>query len=1331
MSTKKKLAAGKSFKFFDYQVIDTDLNNSYLSSSSSSSSDEDDKNFSKIKVKKTDNNSFIIQMFGINEYGETCSVFVKDFNPFFYIKVAEDWTQNNANILLIFLRSKLNSYHSLSLLGAELCYNKKLYDFSGDTSFKFVKLYFKTKTAMNRIKNLWYTFSEGSDGRQSSELKSFIYSYIPSLPEPQITKKIRLELYETAIPPLLRFFHIYNISPSGWIYIPTTCFANFEKKTTCTFEYICSANQLKPLHKKEAIVPYKICSFDIEASSSHGEFPLPKKTYKKLAANLIDCFSLHSPSTKEKINIFIKKVVLTAFAYDKFENVDVVYTKTQISKTQLNELINVFIQTPINIEKIKNNDANDTFFEKKIDLFFGGGGGDEDDDAVDTENSLGEIVDNDEEKCVYKKSTVLTTVEPGKEDNIFIQEVLTNISFSREEKIKIIDNAFLYCNFPPIEGDKTTFIGSTFLRYGEKTPYLNHCIALNTCNPVPNAEIVAVSTEKELLIEWKNLIQRENPDIIIGYNIFGFDYEFLFRRAEENNCQIDFLSLSRNINESCGVENFENGKLQLKNTKVNLASGEYDLNYPNIIGRLQIDMLIYMRREFNLSSYKLDNVAGGFICDDIKKIEINENNNTTLLYSSNLSGLNIDDYIHIEITGFTTDYYRNGKKYKVMEIIAAEKIIIIEDCHFDLEKIMKNKSIKWCMAKDDVSPQDIFKLSNGSSDDRAVVAKYCIQDCNLVHHLINKIDVLTGYIEMSNICSVPISFLVFRGQGIKLTSFVAKKCREKGILMPDLNKKGGNDGYEGAVVLPPKCAMYMDNPVACVDYSSLYPSSMISQNYSPDSKVWKKEYDLNGKLIQESGIKDYSGNFIYDNLPGYKYIDIQFDNFKYISKTRSSGAATKAEKTKVGYTICRWAQFPDDKKAIMPSILQELLKARSHTKKLMNVETDPFMKNILDKRQLGYKVTANSLYGQCGAKTSTFYEKDVAASTTATGRMMIMYAKKMIEDVYGNLRYTTKTHGEVQCRAEYVYGDTDSVFMTFNLERTNGEKIRGKEALEITIEIAQDAAELCTKWLKPPMELSYEKTLMPFILLSKKRYVGMLYETNPNKGKLKYMGLSLKRRDSCDYLKDTYGEILNILMKEQNVSCAIQYLNKSMENLINGHVKMEKLTITKSLRSDYKNPNQIAHKVLANRIGERDPGNKPKSGDRIKFVHFINSSSVSTLQGDKIETPEFILQNKLKIDYAFYITNQLMKPLQQLFGLAIEDIYTILNKKGGLIEYKKSIQNLEKNAATMTTEEYEKFIKDREKISSSRVKILLFDNFLNKINNKKNETKEITSFFSK
>jgi len=575
---------------------------------------------------------------------------------------------------------------------------------------------------------------------------------------------------------------------------------------------------------------------------------------------------------------------------------------------------------------------------------------------------------------------------------------------------------------------------------------------------------------------------------------------------------------------------------------------------------------------------------------------------------------------------------------------------------------------------------------------------------------------------MSRICSVPISFLVFRGQGIKLTSYVAKKCREKNTLMPDLDKTGGNEGYEGAIVLPPKCSMYMDNPVACVDYSSLYPSSMISQNLSHDSKVWTKEFDLTGKLIRQTGQQDAAGNFIYDNLPGYQYIDLEFDLFRWVRTSPTK----KEEKVKYGKKICRWAQFPDGRKGIMPSILEELLKARSDTRKLAKNEKDPFMANILDKRQLGYKVTANSLYGQCGAKTSTFYEKDVAASTTATGRMMIIYARRIIEEVYGDMEYETENHGVVRTKAEYVYGDTDSVFFTFNLEDPNtGEKIRGQRALEIIFDIAQDAAKLCTQWLKPPMELSYEKTLMPFILLSKKRYVGMLYETDPKKGKLKYMGLALKRRDSCDYLKDVYGDIITILMKENNIGKSVEYLNQALNCLIRGEVPMSKLMITKALKSDYKNPQQIAHYVLAERIGKRDPGNKPKAGDRIKYLYFANPNK-KALQGEKIETPEYVVEKKLPVDYAFYITNQLMKPLQQLFGLALEQIWEFQGKPSAIKKFKKEMEVLEGEYASL-----ELFMKAKEKFCSKKVKALLFDKYLVQIQNQRNGVRELTSYFGR
>ena len=126
---------------------------------------------------------------------------------------------------------------------------------------------------------------------------------------------------------------------------------------------------------------------------------------------------------------------------------------------------------------------------------------------------------------------------------------------------------------------------------------------------------------------------------------------------------------------------------------------------------------------------------------------------------------------------------------------------------------------------------------------------------------------------------------------------------------------------------------------------------------------------------------------------------------------------------------------------------------------------------------------------------------------------------------------------------------------------------------------------------------------MPFCLLSKKRYVGMLYENDPNKGSRKSMGIVLKRRDNAPIVKDVYGGIIDILMKEKNIQKAVEFLQTCLQNIIEEKYPMEKLIITKSLRSNYKNPKQIAHKVLADRMGKRDPGNKPSSGDRIPFVY--------------------------------------------------------------------------------------------------------------------------------
>ena len=1231
--------------------------------------------------KKQDEKEFIIQMFGINEKGKTCSIFVEGYNPFFYIKIDESWNNEKKIQFINDLKDSIKAewekedeegYYSNSITKSKIVERKKLYGFDGGKLHKFLRIEFKNTVAMNKVKNLWYYYKINKKTEEfERKLKPKGYHWQE--------KGEYLKLYEAHIPPLLRLFHIQNISPSGWITLPkkeTTKHKARSKTTTCDFEYTINYKHIIPLPDKETLVPYNMCSFDIEASSSHGDFPLPKKDYKKLATNIIDIWNHIDEYEFDTSEDFLKDLILAAFDYVDFDDVDRIYSKNLPTEEILEKIIDNKILTCIPIA-IK------------------------DENPIDSDNKKDQNINKYWNKA--KKYNIIG--------------ILNDSTCIREEKINQT-NKVLNKYLPAVKGDKVTFIGSTFLRYGEEKPYLNHCIVLDTCkipSDIENCTIETYETEREVLLAWTKLIQRENPDLITGYNIFGFDYPFMFDRSVELECEEEFLKLSRNKDEVCAKKSRTTQEWKLEENSIVIASGQHDLKFIKMPGRLQVDMYNFFRRDYNLDSYKLDYVSGYFIGDMVKKFEYDSETQTTKVYSKNLTGLENGSYINFEEIGHSTDLYKEGQKFKVQNMNLKDSTFNIPGKE-DPEMI---KSMRWGLAKDDVTPQDIFRLTNEGPKERAIIAKYCIQDCNLVHHLIRKIDVMTGYIEMAKLCSVPMNFLVMRGQGIKLTSYVAKKCREKGTLLPTLEKPMFDNGYEGAIVLPPKCDLYLDKPVACVDYSSLYPSSMISDNISHDSKVWTKEYDLNGALINETGERDENGKFIYDNLEDYKYVDIKYDTYKWERKTPTSAAV----KIKCGSKICRFAQFPDGKKACLPAILEELLAARKATRKEIPNQKDDFMKNVLDKRQISIKLTANSLYGQTGARTSSFYEVDVAASTTAIGRKLLTYAKRVIEETYDDVVLETKKHGKIRVKATYTYGDTDSIFFTFNVEDMEGNKIKGQKALEITIELAQEAGEMATKFLKKPHDLEYEKTFMPFCLLSKKRYVGMLYELDPNKCKRKSMGIVLKRRDNAPIVKDVYGGIIDILMKEQNIENAIKFLRQCLQDIINEKCGIKKLIISKSLRSNYKNPAQIAHKVLAERMGRRDPGNKPANGDRIPFI-YIHTKNKKALQGERIEHPDYIKEQNLKINYSFYITNQIMKPVLQIFALVLEKIP----------EYKKRIPQLERQTRMLQRKHKDDEDKMNTKIQDLRnkeAKQILFDHYLRQTDNDNNGNQSVANFFTK
>eukprot|EP00960_Hanusia_phi_P077149 768657-Hanusia_phi.AAC.1 len=240
-----------------------------------------------------------------------------------------------------------------------------------------------------------------------------------------------------------------------------------------------------------------------------------------------------------------------------------------------------------------------------------------------------------------------------------------------------------------------------------------------------------------------------------------------------------------------------------------------------------------------------------------------------------------------------------------------------------------------------------------------------------------------------------------------------------------------------------------------------------------------------------------------------------------------------------------------------------------------------------------------------------------------------------------------------------IVKNTDSIFCKFNLTDDHENTIKGKDAIPYAIKLGQKiekhiANELLYKY--KPQALNYEKVLSPLILFSKKRYTGLLYETDPNKCYQKSMGIVLKRRDNAHIVKKVYGNIIDKILKDNDLTGSFQELNHILNKIVNGDVDLNDLIISKTLKSNYAAPDKIPHKALADKIALRDPGNTPAINDRIPFIYIENNDPYA-LQGERVEHPDYIREHpEIKPDYLFYITNQIMNPVIQLYTLCMESI---------------------------------------------------------------------------
>ncbi|KAH9668765.1 DNA polymerase delta catalytic subunit [Citrus sinensis] len=441
--------------------------------------------------------------------------------------------------------------------------------------------------------------------------------------------------------------------------------------------------------------------------------------------------------------------------------------------------------------------------------------------------------------------------------------------------------------------------------------------------------------------------------------------------------------------------------------------------------------------------------------------------------------------------------------------------------------------------KEDVHHSIISDLQNGNAETRRRLAVYCLKDAYLPQRLLDKLMFIFNYVEMARVTGVPISFLLSRGQSIKVLSQLLRKAKQKNLVIPNVKQAGSEQGtYEGATVLEARAGFY-EKPIATLDFASLYPSIMMAYNLCYSTLVTPEDAR---KL----------------NLPP-----------ECVNKTPSGETFVKSNL----------------QKGILPEILEELLAARKRAKADLKEAKDPLEKAVLDGRQLALKISANSVYGFTGATVGQLPCIEISSSVTSYGRQMIEHTKKLVED-----KFTTV--GGYEHNAEVIYGDTDSVMVQF-----------GVPTVEAAMKLGREAADYISGTFIKPIKLEFEKVYYPYLLISKKRYAGLYWTNPEKFDKMDTKGIETVRRDNCLLVKNLVTECLHKLLVDRDIPGAVQYVKSTISDLLMNRMDLSLLVITKGLTKtgdDYEV--KAAHVELAERMRKRDAATAPNVGDRVPYV---------------------------------------------------------------------------------------------------------------------------------
>ena len=429
--------------------------------------------------------------------------------------------------------------------------------------------------------------------------------------------------------------------------------------------------------------------------------------------------------------------------------------------------------------------------------------------------------------------------------------------------------------------------------------------------------------------------------------------------------------------------------------------------------------------------------------------------------------------------------------------------------------------------------------------------EYNRQDVNLLANIDKKL----RFLDLANTLAHENTVLLPTTMGaVAVTEqAIINEAHERGMVVPTRKERLTDEDTQaaGAYVATPKKGIH--EWVGSIDINSLYPSTIRALNMGPETIIGQLRPTMTDRYIRDRMNSGMSFAAAWEGLfASLEYTAVmEQQRGTEITIDWQDGEESVHSGAEVWRLIFDSNQpwmlsangtiFTFETEGIIPGLLKRWYAERKDMQKKLKEATDKSEEEYWDKRQLVKKINLNSLYGAILNPGCRFFDKRIGQSTTLTGRSI---AKHM--DAYVNECITGRYD---HVGDAIIYGDTDSCyFSAWSVLRREVEDGRMDWSRETCIALYDSIAEQVNQSFPGFMEQAFhvpremgmvirggrEIVASKGLFITKKRYAvlyydkeGRRYDVEGRPGKVKAMGLDLKRSDTPKIIQEFLSDVLD------------------------------------------------------------------------------------------------------------------------------------------------------------------------------------------------------------